>query len=398
MNIMQIIFVWLTTFVFLGSSIGYAANDYTASAHGNSTYGVKRSVSGFPEYCRGLCAHCHEQHASIDGQEPPPTGGPDGYLLFDTNYTDQTTNFCIDCHDNTTMYAATPLAYRNYSYKFGGDTSLTCPNSVKEAFSFVTEGGVPQAACSTTTGSAHQLTDVRNFLIGKWGFGSTDVEITPCSGCHNPHKAQRHYYPVGSLGTSPISLPSTHDSDWNVYGADTTERMDRHTYQAPYYYGSTTTYEPYGNSIADGANMPDYVALCTACHDTSYSGGQMTSIQKSQFTNNVPTWIQNPDWSASPHGDTNGDQADATYRKTPYTADRNYVLSCTDCHEPHGSSNRMLIRKEVNGESSVTFTDWDSRSNWLTLCQRCHTIAADHESGSPCHSCHAHDPGCSKPF
>jgi hypothetical protein len=368
---------------------------YTDSAHGDSSYGVDRVSTDM--YTKGHCAHCHEQHASIDGQEPLPTGGPDGYLLFDPNYTDQTTNFCIDCHDNTTTYAATALVDRSYSYKFGGDTSLTCPSSIKEAFSFITESGVPQTACSTTMGSAHQLTDVRNFLIGKWGFGSTNADITPCSGCHNPHKAQRHNYPV-SMGTSPLSLPTAHDGNWNVYGADTTERMNHYTYQAPYYYSSTITYEPDGNSIADGSNMPDYVAFCTSCHDTGYNGGQMTSTQKSQFTSDVPIWIQNPNWNASPHGAANGDQPDATNRKAPYTVERNYVLSCTDCHESHGSPNRMLIRKEVNGESPVTFTVWNDRSEWLSLCQRCHTIASDHESGSPCHSCHTHDPSCSNPF
>lgn len=55
------------------------------SAHGSSEYGVKRNATGFPsDYARGLCAHCHEQHASIGGAEPAPNSpaGPDLYLLL----------------------------------------------------------------------------------------------------------------------------------------------------------------------------------------------------------------------------------------------------------------------------------------------------------------------------
>jgi predicted CXXCH cytochrome family protein len=41
---------------------------YGRSAHGQPDYGVLRT--GLPGYERGGCAHCHEQHASINGTEP----------------------------------------------------------------------------------------------------------------------------------------------------------------------------------------------------------------------------------------------------------------------------------------------------------------------------------------
>ncbi|MFH1673468.1 MAG: cytochrome c3 family protein [Pseudomonadota bacterium] len=375
------------------------AGSYTLSAHGSSSYGVNRISLSPYGYAMGNCAHCHEQHALFGGVEVDPTGSPDKWLVYDTLYTDQDTTFCQKCHCGTASSKQQSMPEQcSYSYKFGGDGSLSCPDNIRRAFRFITESGVPQLICDSPTGSAHQLTYIRTFLKGKWGFGNTNDKVNPCSGCHNPHKAQRHNYPVGGTGTSPLSLPTTHDGDWNVYGAQTTERMDSHTYQAPYYSGSTTTYEPDGNSTSDGSNMPDYVAFCTACHNTGYNGGQMTSSQKSQFTTGVPAWIQNPDWTASPHGNTDGMKADSMKRKAPYTANRNYVLSCTDCHETHGSPNRMLVRKEVNGESAVTFTDWDSRSDWLTLCQRCHTITSSHKMDTPCRVCHTHDPNWMKPF
>ncbi|MDY6845416.1 MAG: cytochrome c3 family protein, partial [Thermodesulfobacteriota bacterium] len=179
------------------------------------------------------------------------------------------------------------------------------------------------------------------------------------------------------------------------------ERMNNYglTYQAPYYYNSTTTYEPNGNSISNGTNMPDYVTFCTDCHNPSYDG-QVSSSQKSNFTGGFQPLIYNPDWeSTSPHGKIDAEKPDATKRKAPYNVTgTNYVLSCTDCHEPHGSPNGMLIRKEVNGASTVTFTSWASRDDWLTLCQRCHTIASNHQAGNPCYICHMHNKNWFRPL
>ncbi|MDQ7837412.1 MAG: hypothetical protein RDU59_02840 [Thermodesulfobacteriota bacterium] len=387
--------ITLAICIFLTTNPVYAGT-YLDSAHGNTSYGVSRTSTS-SVYTKGHCAHCHEQHASIEGVEPDPTGGPDKWLVFTTLYTDQDTGLCLSCHAGSSSQVGMPNQY-TFSYKFGGDTSLTCPSSIAQAFSFITEGGVPQSTCGSTTGSSHQLTAVRTFLKSKWGFGATNPKVNPCSGCHNPHRAQRHSYPSGSAGTSPLSRPTTHDGDWNVYGAATNERMSNYVYQAPYSSGSATTYEPDGTVTLDGSNMPDYVTFCTDCHNASYSTGQMTSSQKSQFaTVGAQPYIRSPNWTTSPHGQADASM-DATKRKAPYTADKNYVLSCTDCHEAHGSPNRMLIRKEINGSSVVTFDTWNDRDGWFTVCQRCHTIDSGHKGSNPCYVCHQHDTSWFKPI
>ncbi len=375
------------------------AGDYTSSAHGSSAYGVKRNVSELSGYARGNCAHCHEQHASIDGREPEPSsGGPSQWLLFRNVYVDQNNAFCFRCHRDNTIQAGGMPAQYSYSHKYGGDTSLTCPDSIKDAFKFIDEDGTPQSNCGSSTGSSHELTAIREFLKNRWGFGTEG--INPCSGCHNPHRAQRASYPPGQKGTSPISRPSSHESGWELWGDDTDERMNSYSsnYQAPYHHGSNTTYEPYGDATDDGSNMPDYVTFCTDCHNPSYDG-QISSDQKYNFTDHWQRLLYNPDWeNTSPHGKVDGKKPDGTKRKPPYTEDRNYVLSCTDCHEPHGSPNGMLIRKEVNGSSTVNFTDWDSREAWLSLCQRCHNIGENHQAGNPCYQCHMHNRNWPKPF
>jgi hypothetical protein len=106
----------------------------------------------------------------------------------------------------------------------------------------------------------------------------------------------------------------------------------------------------------------------------------------------------------------------------PYTncGSTNYVLSCADCHEPHGSPNNYLIRRWVNNgfndcpssqycavvkpaKLSVTVTNYgkaagpDSRANkeWVYLCGKCHTYLnrdGQHthptDGESDCFNCH----------
>jgi predicted CXXCH cytochrome family protein len=61
--------------------------------------------------------------------------------------------------------------------------------------------------------------------------------------------------------------------------------------------------------------------------------------------------------------------------KAPYTADENgngdYVLSCTDCHEPHGSPNEYLLRTCVNGKDDCTIS---VNGQWYHFCTACHII------------------------
>ena len=385
----------------IGTCLLYAG-PYTDSAHGNSSYGVNRSSIASFNYSRGNCSHCHEQHGSIGGSEPEPVSGyVSARLLFRTSYDDQSNGFCYRCHQTNSIQTGMPAQYC-YSYRWGGDTSISCPDSIRDAFVFINEDGTHNPNCSSSTGSSHQLTVIRNFIRNKWGFGSN--VLNPCSACHNSHKAQRSNYPIGVKGTSSFSRPSSHANNWELWGDDTAERMSNYSsnYQAPYYYNSTMTYEPNGDATSDGSNMPDYVTFCTDCHNPSYDG-QVSSAQKYNFTGNWQAILFNPDWeNTSPHGKIDGMKPDSTNRKAPYTANRNYVLSCTDCHEPHGSSNGMLIRKEVNGSSTVTFTSWANRDDWLTLCLRCHQDISGHSSGSkgsdPCYVCHMHNKNWFKPF
>jgi hypothetical protein len=394
------------------------AGTYLSSAHGNSSYGVDRSgAANFPnDYNAGLCAHCHEQHASFDGNEPDPAGGsPSYYLLFSDNHTtgDQTAqanNFCFQCHiDVNSFQTGDTLLNRSYSYRAGGWTSDTVDN-ILEQFSFDVVGN----------DSSHNLDDILTFITGETWEYTTDSN--PCAACHNPHAAQGD--PANSANSTkssgsrgwPVSRPSQHDEDdndaWGLWGDVAGERMDVYagasTYMAPHRFG-VTTHEPDGTNTDDGSNLTDFVSLCTDCHDNA------NVISSSDIAN--PTGppgrnLNTFDWNIEKHGKgaaDNGvpaaDTDTCSQILEPYLTGGqcgagDYVLACTDCHEPHGSQNILLIRKEVNSATVTvdTFTGGTpANTEWMSLCNKCHDIAVgdarhDHPAVVP-----GGAPGCSGP-
>jgi hypothetical protein len=112
--------------------------------------------------------------------------------------------------------------------------------------------------------------------------------------------------------------------------------------------------------------------LCTDCHDNA------NEITSTPLGGTLETF----DWSIEKHG--GGPATDDSFGidvKTPYQEPQlgTYVLACTDCHEPHGSPNNYLIRKQVNN-GEVTVTQYGTgggpqaktNKEWLYLCERCH--------------------------
>ena len=362
--------ILLLFFLFLSYSFAYAG-PYLDSAHGNNNYGVKRNVTQLSGYARGNCAHCHEQHAMIGGTEPQPaSGSASPFCLFAKNFSKTTANpyqqsddFCFYCHCYTDATSLQTSNFTNYNYSrtFGGYTSSSI-DSIYEAFN---------------QNSYHNLYDV-------WEFANTNTEFSwfkddsnPCCACHNTHLARRNKEHKGDPTYSAISKPSDHFNLWT----NTMNDYAPNKYQAPYRYSGGC--EPDGGSCSDltgqAQKTPDYATFCQDCH--SYN---MSSYGISQIN-----------WNADKHGNairSRNEHMGQPIIKPPYdvTAVSNYVLSCLDCHEPHGSySYRYLIRKEVNA-ATTAFTE-DSRSAWDSLCIRCHQPHDnDHYLGQKCSECHYH--------
>ncbi len=374
-------------FLASGEVVAYYNSKYTESAHGNSTYGVNRS--GLSGYSVGNCAHCHDQHASIDGSSHTAY---DFGLFAPNNPTSQTDNFCFQCHDS----ASSVQAVTNYSYSktFGGGSSTT-PDDIKDAFNLAGDYA-----------SSHNLADVQSHIISK-GIGFTSDENACCT-CHDPHIAQKNspvvYTGRGGVKTAVRTLSCYQLRPTNLYGdedAATSGFNERvrdavGKYKAPYQVGKTT-YEPDGLGSAPaggwGSNMPNYKAVCfLKCHGT-------TGVSSTEHGT-----LQQIDWGTNgdSHGKSIASGTGGGYTIAPYgTETYNYYLTCTDCHEPHGSPNPWLLRTCVNGKDNIIMGvagDGTYKGFWYEFCTACHVLTAwttsfhkEPPNAAPeCESCHRH--------
>jgi len=134
-------------------------------------------------------------------------------------------------------------------------------------------------------------------------------------------------------------------------------------------------HEPDLSATQDGSNLTDYVTFCTDCHNNS------NTIYSNRLKRNLYTI----DWAAELHGTGAGsddnDSCDCLH--SPYAESQlgDYILACTDCHEPHGTQNNFLIRPYVNnqwvkitnyGAGYDPYPDGQPNKEWSYLCGRCH--------------------------
>lgn len=329
------------------------AGEYLNSAHGSDSYGVSRpSMTG---YTTGNCGHCHDMHSSVSGEEPAPkNGAPSEYTLFSKNFNTSATpgfyqesdNFCFYCHSDSASVQR--VTNGDYATTFGGGISGTLPQYIMEAFN---------------QQSFHNLDDIHTFVNNENSlFPWYNSYSNPCNSCHNPHLAKKNYDYLGAPTSPPsaISKPSDH---FNLWGE--TELMSSYSsYEAPYANSATESREPDGSNTSNGSKTPDYVGFCSDCHNSN------TTILSTSLGRN----LLDIDWSSG--GDKHGGfmrdvGIDALEPYATATATKsNLILSCLDCHEPHGSSNIMLLRSRVNGDNlNATITSTDVMGS---LCRQCH--------------------------
>ncbi len=382
----------VTFFLLLICSTWVSAGTYSESAHGDSLAGVNRQATSTSGYARGNCAHCHEQHTSINGQEPAPVGGsPSGYLLLSDQSSSKTTgpysqsdNVCFNCHTSTGSIQQGSFANQNYSSTFAGAPATT--NSILDAFN---------------QRSYHNLYDVRRFITGQSGtknFADFPAGSSSCDGCHNVHLAKRNHATPGDPTKTAISKPSDHN---NLFGDDSpTERMTDPSYggnyQSPKYFASSSL-EPDGlGSIqaTQAAKTPDYSEFCSDCHNAT------NTIYSTTLGRN----LKKVDWEIEKHGKGNADGYLSV--DPPFIAGASslgYVLSCLDCHEPHGSPYPFLLRSSINGATLTTPPASTDTLDWNYVCDSCHDnsngqihhFSADQAyAGSQCGRCHGSNWHC----
>jgi cytochrome c553 len=345
-----------------------------------------------------------------DGRVLVAPGGPPGgdsgtaypYLLFGTGHVSQTENFCFGCHSATgSLQSGGGVVNRSYSYNFGGHTEVgSYDNDIKEQFSHV-----------SGSGSSHWLADIaalRGVALKDANNASFTIpaDMNPCRICHDPHLVQRNN-PVSFLGLNLYTAVTRKLG--GLWGDNTTERMNSRAptvnYYAPFWRGSTTTFEPAGDATSNGSNLPSYIYICTDCHNHNNT----ITTHNPRFPDGSRAlrkfrWIQTGDL-ANRHGGRTADACNTAPLLPPYPGGSGslsaykMILNCTDCHEPHGSkTNVFLLRSSVNGKTVVApTTDKDAFTSLCTSCHQngppaTHHISLMYNNVGYCYTdeCHSH--------
>lgn len=312
------------------------AGDYLNSSHGNGTSGVDRSSidARYNMHSKGNCAHCHEQHASLEGTEPNPVNtGPSPYGAFATEQ-----NLCFECHD------------------------ADGPSSID----IWTEFNLPGANKSKHGGNLMELYDDRHLAheSTKFDFLGASARHAECTDCHNPHKATTANPLLGATGVDVIN-----GSSW-------------------------TEPQISGNAVVEVRDRMQQYKICFKCHSGWGSEVVGTSSPAREFNTNNPSY-HNIEGSATPPssntygnfnigtglvtdaGGTSWSLNNLAYKMMPRyngysNADlRNVQMLCSDCHGDSDTSPQGVhgstIKKVLKVPDGSPYTEWN---NTLTIANR----------------------------
>lgn len=376
------------------------------------------SATGNPAANRA-CDACHDLSAAHFNS---------GAMRLKAGYENDTNNSnCKQCHDPGTAAASDPQWYTTYaeyeSSAHGAKKCSDCHNvhgssgnypamtkAGQESLCYQchTEGVIQNSAVSGS-GLADDIQQAFGFSdrhnLGTAYSISSNAYTLECVSCHNVHLVTGKYWEA-DLDKSPVtrvSTPSNPEGNIEIWGDVAGEKMDD--------FAGTGTYRTPNGDIYSGSQLPDYATFCLDCH--GQSGGAPFGIdwvgrphgrqsannpngygtcpnwyacgKASGWDNDVCTGSQEDCWPVISRG--KGDQiwSRGPYNHEERVAGANFTLSCTDCHEAHGSGVRSMIRSNPNNGTGTTI--------WNTMCNNCHYYYSDWHAGMSCGtaSCHVSD-------
>lgn len=421
------ILVLVIVLAFYLKSVMGSGGLFTQTEHGgtdvnsNSTTGVYRSsvdktATGHPA-AAGECVHCHEQHASVEGSEPLPTGGPDDYLLMRAN----DNNLCYECHTaslnriwpgsgtyDSSGHGSTTATYNSRDVKLcvqchnphgTSDVDYSsdgiCPRMTirMEENGCLSNGGSAGAGCHGNTGNPTGAKNIYSLFYNKtyrhplspalsgWtkrhsstetqsqGWNPSTNRHVECVDCHNPHMA-RNYSVGNSTHTPPINVASR--ALLGTWGVEP-------TYTGIVWPNPPTIWTVRNFTTLDDTNNKEY-QLCFKCHSYFAYGATPPSGYTDQ---SIEYNINNPSYHmVVASSRSSGYSAGMGTFVSPWTNSSN--MYCSDCHGsdtssdpqgPHGSANSRILAGIYNGSTGLTGTS-------THLCFKCHDWNTYGEGGT----------------
>jgi predicted CXXCH cytochrome family protein len=387
------------------------SGDFEFSAHGDNLKTNPLTLSPV------LCTDCHNVHGSSGANAAMTKSSKE--------------NLCFQCH--TEGMVQNDAISNN---RPGGHVSA---NDIQEAFGKST---------------AHDLGT--SFSI------SGKTYTLQCISCHNVHLITGKYWEAEDGDKTPVTrFPPGDAGNLEAWGDESGEKMDDYAAQTSgtggFYYktaqsyglGSTglpsdqaAKYQPpksgSGYNFEFGGDvLPDYTSLCLDCHTYRMSAanppvnwGQGVGCtgnsvdppnqrvecgaQHGFGVAGMPSYVSdegtagfwgsngNPDvlfhMNYVTRGRHNGHFMRWPYDSAERSAGINFVMSCTDCHEAHGSNRGSMIRERFNVNDSGACGTGGSGGencvdggNWNSFCNACHYYYGGQHAGMSCGNASCHE-------
>lgn len=382
----------------------------SAKSHINTGASNSRLKAGYENQNNANCYQCHKS-GGMANNAPVFYTTSSAYKASAHNG-----KLCTDCHD---VHGSTGA----YTAMTKGDKEGLCYQCHKDpASGGIQNNAISGASMATNIQAAFGMT-TKHALGTSFTTNGKNYSLQ-CASCHNVHVVTGKYWEADS-GKSPITRFTNNTTVW---GASAGQKMVDYAGTGKYQKPMVTA------NTYDSTKLPDYATFCLDCHSSAMAGisakdwgndphGKKTAGLTGMITGggvtgavyggpkDCPDWkgcgrafdwgqdrcsqsgTTNDCWPVIPRGGGTNAWVLGAYSQEERNAGVNYVLSCTDCHEAHGSSNYKLMRTALNREYDQTdnlLTNdrqvWDdSQSGSVGLCMQCHNPKNNRE--------HSYNPG-----
>jgi predicted CXXCH cytochrome family protein len=403
--------------------------------------------TGDPQTLETFCIACHDANGANGDLSPfsddMPVSDIGSYWAASAHQTGGSTNSGYTCVGDGIMTGCHGNGHGSQNIKLLNDSQIVDYSTF--CFNCHTDAMVENHALSGSVDDIQEAfsQSVKHNIGSTFDIEGTTYELH-CSTCHNPHIVTGRHWEV-EQGLSPVTMPDLNaDPALNpravgteLWGDEPGEKMDDFAAMGTgsggwYYsvarggqivYDQPAVYQPPKSGSGynfeyDGDVLPDYASFCLECHTNRVgthppvNWGQgvsctgngidppdqrvecgvqhgLSAAKKPSYWGDVGMYgtSGNPDPIFAEPSVTRGRGA-GHFMRWPYeSADRhagiNFVMSCTDCHESHGSAVSSMLRTTVN--------EGPGTSIWNTMCNNCHYYYGGHHAGMSCGTASCHE-------